>query len=152
MACGAGDELRLLALTCQTGEVVGLERDRALVRSARQATRLLRSHVTVLEGDGTDLDHLGLQARSFDAVMCVDAAYHLRPRQAFLRQAFELLRPGGRLAYTDLCRDERAPAWASVLMTGAWTTRFWVALPAFQRHKAGAWRERPFTATGAAWR
>jgi SAM-dependent methyltransferase len=63
----------------------------------------------VLQGSGSELLSLGLPPGSFDAVVCVDAAYHLRPRSTFLQGAFTLLRPGGRLAYTDLLIDDEGP-------------------------------------------
>jgi SAM-dependent methyltransferase len=113
VACGAGDELQLLAGPLECREVVGVEHDRALVNAARglmagsgagvPVSVPVPVRVNVLLGDGCALGALGLAPASFDQVLCVDAAYHLRPRSAFLRQAFALLRPGGRLAYTDLC-------------------------------------------------
>jgi erythromycin 3''-O-methyltransferase len=41
-------------------------------------------------------------------LLCVDAAYHLHPRSAFLQGAWRLLRPGGTLAFTDLVVAEAA--------------------------------------------
>ena len=38
----------------------------------------------------------------FDAIICLDCAYHFRTRAAFLRRAVPLLRPGGRFAAADL--------------------------------------------------
>jgi SAM-dependent methyltransferase len=119
VACGAGDELRLLASSCPGAELTGVERDAALVQAARTQLAVLGTQVRVIEGDGTALDRLGLAEARFDAVLCIDAAYHLRPREAFLRQAFALLAPGGRLAYTDLCLDASAAAWRAPLLRGA---------------------------------
>ena len=42
--------------------------------------------------------------QAFDAVVCVDAAYHAVP-QAFLALAQRALHPQGRLAYTTLCKS-----------------------------------------------
>ena len=41
-------------------------------------------------------------------MVCVDAAYHLSPRSGFLAGAWQALRPGGRLAYTDLVLSRSA--------------------------------------------
>jgi SAM-dependent methyltransferase len=41
-------------------------------------------------------------AGTFDAVLCLDCAYHFRTREAFLRTAHQMLRPGGRFAAADL--------------------------------------------------
>ena len=81
LACGAGDELQWLLNERGAAQVTGVERDAALQAAARQ-------HVTaglqVLQGDGLSPEALGFMSGSFDQVLCVDAAYHLRPRQAVL--------------------------------------------------------------------
>lgn len=106
VACGAGEELRCWAADFGAAEVVGVEIDPALAAAAR----VHAPGATVLTGSGTALGMLGLPAAHFDRVLCVDAAYHLHPREAFLRGAFALLRPGGRLAYTDLVAPRRSLA------------------------------------------
>ena len=40
---------------------------------------------------------------AFDAVLCIDAINHLPDRQGTLREWARLLKPGGRLLYTDPC-------------------------------------------------
>ncbi len=98
VACGAGEELRLWQAAFGAGAVLGVEADAALV----QAIEAGGSGLAVKHGSGTALLSLGLPQQHFDRVLCVDAAYHLQPRAAFLQGAFALLRPGGTLAYTDL--------------------------------------------------
>ena len=94
VACGAGDELRLWVQGFGAAQVTGIERDRGLVMAARRSFNGLAAVVDVRSGSGTDLLSLGLAAGSFDHVLCVDAAYHLRPRESFLQHAFLMLRPG----------------------------------------------------------
>ncbi len=108
VACGAGEELRCWAEDFGAAEVVGVELDVTLAAVARQRAPRAR----VIEASGTALDALGLAASSFDRVLCVDAAYHLHPREAFVRGALQLLRPGGRLAFTDLVAPQRPGALA----------------------------------------
>jgi cyclopropane fatty-acyl-phospholipid synthase-like methyltransferase len=50
----------------------------------------------------------GISAQAFDAVLCVDAAYHAESLTAFARVAHSALIPGGRLAFTTFTR---APGW-----------------------------------------
>lgn len=117
VACGQGEELRLWVQQFHAAEVVGIEADAA---RARQAARLGATlpGVAVRTGSGTRLGALGLPAAGFDRVLCVDAAYHLAPRAAFLRAAWALLRPGGTLAYTDLVGPD-APGPGALLLSGA---------------------------------
>ncbi len=86
IACGAGDELVVWVGDFGATQATGIEIDHACTAATLAALpRVLPAH--------------------FDRVLCVDAAYHLSPRQAFIDAAFGLLRPGGRLAYTDLVVD-----------------------------------------------
>lgn len=103
VACGSGEELRLWARHFQAGAVLGVELAAARVQRAAALNAGLPA-VQVRQGSGSALQALGLPAASFDHVLCVDAAYHLQPRRAFLQGALQLLRPGGTLAYTDLLR------------------------------------------------
>ena len=134
VACGAGDELLLWRQHVGAAVVLGVEQDPLLVRAAEKlcAVRhtdvamqgvalpgVMLPSVTLREGSGTRLQALGLLPQSFDRVLCVDAAYHLRPRAAFLEGARALLRPGGRLAYTDLCLDSVGPSWRAPLVRSA---------------------------------
>jgi SAM-dependent methyltransferase len=103
VACGGGEELRLWAQHFRAGAVLGVEQAPALVQQAAALNQALPA-VRVRQGSGSALLALGLPEGSFDHVLCVDAAYHLQPRPAFLQAALRLLRPGGTLAYTDLLR------------------------------------------------
>jgi SAM-dependent methyltransferase len=126
VACGAGEELRLWRQQFGVAAVCGVEREAAAVRAAYADGGLGEGHTCVLPGSGSALLALGLQPGSFDAVVCVDAAYHLNPRSAFLQGAFTLLRPGGRLAYTDLLLDDAAPPdIPSVAASAAWKRPAW---------------------------
>ncbi len=112
VGCGAGDELAMWRDGFDAAEVVGVENDPEL-RAAAQAL----AGATVLRGSGTALDALGLPSGHFDRIVCVDAAYHLRPRSAFLKSAATLLRPGGRLAFTDLTLQRGSTAFNKIMFT-----------------------------------
>lgn len=117
VACGDGEELRHWVEQGGAAEVVAVEADAA--RAAR-AARLCAGlpGVTVQLGSGSALGAQALPPARFDRVLCVDAAYHLSPRRAFLDGAFRLLRPGGTLAYTDLV-GEAAGRWDRLRLAGA---------------------------------
>lgn len=108
LACGAGEELHWLLARRAVALAVGVEQDATSVELGRRA--LPAGRWQLLHGDAAAPASaaLGLAPESFDHVLCVDAAYHLRPRDALLQQAMRLLRPGGRLAYTDLSVEPQA--------------------------------------------
>ena len=97
VACGAGEELVLWVDALGAGAVVGTELNPSRVAAAlpRLAPRLETGQVTIIDASTPP-------AGPFDVIVCVDAAYHLSPRTAWLQQCYELLRDGGRLAFTDL--------------------------------------------------
>lgn len=101
LACGAGDELRLWADHFGARQVVGVEIDPAAATMA-QAAAAGRPGIQVLCRSALALDGHPALAGPFDAIVCVDAAYHLAPRSALLAAAWPRLRPGGRLVWCDL--------------------------------------------------
>ncbi len=97
VACGAGEELVLWVDGLGAQAVVGTELNPARVAAAhpRLSPWLQTGHVQIIDASTPP-------AGVFDVIVCVDAAYHLSPREAWLQQCFQLLRDGGRLAFTDL--------------------------------------------------
>lgn len=107
VACGGGAEMPLWIDDFGAASVLGIERDARLAAEATSThgRRVLAGRIQVLHGDAMDPLPPALAGEGFDAVLCVDAAYHLSPRRHWLAQVHGLLRPGGRLAYTDLVLD-----------------------------------------------
>jgi SAM-dependent methyltransferase len=101
LACGAGEELRLWAGHFGAARVLGIERD---PDGAARAQRLCADdrRIRVACRPALPLDGMCTDGDRFDAIVCVDAAYHLSPRTDLLAGVARLLRPGGRLAYADL--------------------------------------------------
>lgn len=115
LACGAGEELRRWRQRYGAQDVLGVERNPRLAALAR----------ALCDGDSgvsvtaASARRAALPPASFDAVVCVDAAYHLSPRATFLHTAFAALREGGHLAFTDLVLDAPADRASTLHLAGA---------------------------------
>lgn len=108
LACGEGASL------CLWPEVFGVTRVTGLEYQARCVERILRQPPArleaILQGRFDEWPApAALQAQVFDAVLCVDAAYHASSLAAFAGFAAQLLRPQGRLAFTTLLADAPWP-------------------------------------------
>ncbi len=99
-------------------EVTAIELTPARVAGAKRLNELvgLADRVRVVEGDVVST---GLPNEKMDAVVSQEAFLHLPDKASVLREAHRILRPGGRLAFTDLIRNgPLAPTDADLLWEG----------------------------------
>lgn len=118
LGCGAGRDVYLLSrLVGERGEVVGVDMtDEQLAVAERyrdhHAERYgyARSNVELVKGRIEDLGALGLPSASFDLIVS-NCVINLSPdKAAVLAQAFDLLKVGGELYFSDVYADRRVPA------------------------------------------
>jgi sarcosine/dimethylglycine N-methyltransferase len=99
-------------------DVTGIELTPARVAGAAELTRLvgLQDRVRVLQGDVTSVP---LADGSMDVVISQEALLHVPDKGRALAEAFRILRPGGRLAFTDwICHSPLAEADAALMWDG----------------------------------
>ena len=100
VACGAGGPARFVA-RAKGCAVVGVDNSESAIATA---TRLagedgLQDRVTFQVADAAT--RLPFGDSSFDGLLCIDAIVLLPGRQAVVQDWVRLLRPGGRIAFTD---------------------------------------------------
>jgi sarcosine/dimethylglycine N-methyltransferase len=104
LCAGLGGPARYLA-HCYGAFVIGVELTPARVAGALELTRRvgLDKQVEVIEGNVTGLP---LPDESQDAVVSQEALFHVPDLARALGEAHRVLRPGGRLAFTDWIAHE----------------------------------------------
>ena len=116
LGSGSGRDCYVLAqMVGAQGKVLGVDMTTEQLAVARQhqgwhAERFGFANVEFREGYIEKLDALGLADNSFDVIVS-NCVINLSPdKDAVLREAYRLLKPGGELYFSDVYADRRVPA------------------------------------------
>lgn len=117
LGSGSGRDCYIAAqLVGQKGRVVGVDMTEAQVDVAkkheewhRERFGYAQSNVEFLLGNIEELDHLNLEKNSFDLIISNCVINLATNKEKVLKDAFELLKPGGEIYFSDVYSDRRIP-------------------------------------------
>lgn len=101
LGCGTGNQLVANRAVAPHARLIGLDRSIGMLRQARpKAPDIAWVHA--------DAAILPVASGSIDFISCQYAFHHFENKAAVLREAFRVLRPGGRFVLRNLCPQESA--------------------------------------------
>ena len=99
VACGLGGLVATLSARYRGLDLTGVNLD---PRQLDACHRVRPRPDTILRWVEADACRLPFADASFDRVFCIEAMFHFRSREAFVREAFRVLKPDGWLVVTDI--------------------------------------------------
>ncbi len=139
LACGRGKSSFILHCLEPQATIIGMD----LLPHNIQVARTLFSHLDRLSYQAGDACALEFEDHRFHRMLCLEAAFHFPDRAKFLREAYRVLRPGGRLVLVDFAwktDDHRAhrDCPQTQLVRDVWQWEDFYSISDYQREAAAA--------------
>ena len=96
IACGTGNQLVANRAIASSARMVGFDGSLGMLRQARAKS----AEIGWVHGDSSALP---FASGTFDFASCQYALHHFRDKAGMVREAFRVLRTGGRLAIFNMC-------------------------------------------------
>jgi ubiquinone/menaquinone biosynthesis C-methylase UbiE len=100
IGCGSGGPSLFMARTFGC-HVAGIDINEKAIATADNMARTQKLDSRVRFSQSDVAKALPFESKTFDAVTCIDSINHFPDRLRFLKETYRVLRPGGRLLFTD---------------------------------------------------